>query len=92
MARKIKAKLLKTKSGKVRTDMIDLINRFLDSDADYVEWTNYPHKDAYVCQIAVITRTKAYNKTSVKARCRKDTVYLVREDRMDDFLKEIGFR
>jgi hypothetical protein len=90
MIKKIKAKLIRTKKGNV-TDMIELIDRFLDSDCDYVEWTNYPHKNAYVCQIAVITRTKAYNKTGVKACKRKETIYLVRKDKMNDFLEEIGF-
>lgn len=88
--KQIYAKLIKTKKCNV-TDMVDLFKTFLSSDEAYLEWVNYPQKNAYVCQISVIVSTKAHDERRLKAVKRGEKIYLVRRDKMNVFLKEIGF-
>ena len=87
--KKIHVKLIPTKRGYV-TDMTDLFKAFIDSGESYAEWVNYPQKNSYVCQISVIVSAKNHKNRTVKACKRKEKVYLVRKDKMDVFLAEIG--
>ena len=84
------AKLIVEKRGRV-TDFDELIRMFMASDEAYLEWVNYPQKNAYVCQISVIMSTKKRDERRFKACKRGEKIYLVRRDKMDTFIKEIGF-
>lgn len=86
--KKYYAKLIPTKKGFV-TDMRELFKVFDDGDK-WVEWVNYPQKNAYVCQISVITSCKAHKCKKLVAVMRKDKIYLVRRDMIDIFRIETG--
>lgn len=82
------AKLKPCKTG-YATDMEKLFEDFKRLTDDYVEWVNYPQKNAYVCQISVITRAKAHKEVAVKTCIRGNKVYLYKKGKKQYLIAEI---
>lgn len=73
-----KAKLKHTKRGK-ETIWNELFNTACE-DCMYCRWDNYPHKNAYVAQVAFYEQRHHHKRRHLECVKRGDKIYIVRKE------------